>query len=256
MIPAVIERCAGIDIGKKFLVCCVATGPAREDAQMETRRFDTIVGELMKLKAWLAECQITHVVMESRGVYWKPVFNILEDAFEVVLANAQEVKNRRGHKTDWKDSEWLAHLLRHGMIGPGFIPPRAIRDLRDLTRRRKQMIRMGADERNRVQKVMEDANVKIGDVLSDVFSMTGQAMLEALLGRKAGAGRDRAVGQEAGEIESGRTAGGAGRASDERPSSIADPGIDEAFGVSGAGSGRVGCGNRKADRESGHRQRT
>jgi transposase len=186
MIPAVIERCAGIDVGKKFLVCCVATGPAREEATMESRRFETIVGELMKLKAWLAECQITHVVMESTGVYWKPVFNILEDAFEVVLANSQEVKNRRGHKTDWKDSEWLAHLLRHGMIRPSFIPPRAIRDLRDLTRRRKQMIRMGADERNRVQKVLEDANVKIGDVLSDVFSMTGQAMLEALLEGKQG----------------------------------------------------------------------
>ena len=184
MIPAVIERCAGIDVGKKFLVCCVAIGPAREEAAMETRKFGTIVSELMRLKEWLAECGCTHVVMESTGVYWKPVFNILEEQFEVVLANSQEVKSRRGHKTDWKDSQWLAHLLRHGMIRPSFIPPRAIRELRDLTRRRKQMIRMGADERNRVQKILEDANVKIGDVLSDVFSMTGQAMLEALLDGK------------------------------------------------------------------------
>ena len=152
---------------------------------METRKYGTTVGELMKLKAWLAECECTHVVMESTGVYWKPVFNILEEGFEVVLANSQEVKNRRGHKTDWKDSQWLAHLLRHGMIRPSFIPPRAIRELRDLTRRRKQMIRMGADERNRVQKVLEDANVKLGDVLTDVFGATGQAMLEALLEGKA-----------------------------------------------------------------------
>jgi transposase len=188
MIPAVIERCAGIDIGKKFLVCCVAIGPAREEAVRETRKFGTIVSELMKLKEWLAECECTHVVMESTGVYWKPVFNILEGQFQVVLANSQEVKTRRGHKTDWKDSEWLAHLLRHGMIRPSFIPPRAIRELRDLTRRRKQLIRMGADERNRVQKVLEDANVKIGDVLSDVFGASGQAMLEALLEGKADPG--------------------------------------------------------------------
>jgi transposase len=181
MIAAVIERCAGIDVGKKFLVCCVAVGPAREEAVMETRKYGTTVGELTKLKAWLAESGCTHVAMESTGVYWKPVFNILEEAFEVVLANSQEVKNRRGHKTDWKDSQWLAHLLRHGMIRASFIPPRAIRELRDLTRRRKQLIRMGADERNRVQKVLEDANVKLGDVLTDVFGATGQAMLEALL---------------------------------------------------------------------------
>jgi transposase len=154
---------------------------------METRKFGTIVSELVKLKTWLAECGCTHVVMESTGVYWKPVFNILEDTFTVLLANSQEVKNRRGHKTDWKDSEWLAHLLRHGMIRASFIPPRPIRELRDLTRRRKQLVRTGIDERNRVQKVLEDANVKIGDVLTDVFGVTGQAILEALVDGKAGA---------------------------------------------------------------------
>ena len=185
MIPAVIERCAGIDVGKKFLVCCVAIGAAREEAAMETRKFGTIVSELRQLKAWLSECGCTHVAMESTGVYWKPVFNVLEDAFRVVLANSQEVKNRRGHKTDWKDSQWLAHLLRHGMIRASFIPPRAIRELRDLTRRRKQLVRAGSEERNRIQKVLEDANVKIGDVLTDVFGATGQAILEALLEGKA-----------------------------------------------------------------------
>src|SRR5438132_1125422 len=127
--------------------------------------------------------------MESTGCYWKLVLNILEVdpeyRFAVVLANAQQVKAVTGHKTDPQDARWLAHLLRHGMIRPSFIPPRAQRELRDLTRRRKQMVRAAADERNRVQKVLEDANVKIGDVLSDVFGLSGQLMLEALVAGKS-----------------------------------------------------------------------
>src|SRR5947209_12333421 len=130
--------------------------------------------------------------MESTGCYWKPVLNVLEDDPEfplhVVLANPQQVKAVTGHKTDPHDARWLAHLLRHGMIRPSFIPPRAQRELRDLTRRRKQMVRTAADERNRVQKVLEDANVKIGDVLSDVFGLSGQLMLEALVAGKSSAG--------------------------------------------------------------------
>jgi transposase len=120
-------------------------------------------------------------VMESTGSYWKPVFNVLEDAVRVYLANPQEVKNRKGHKTDDKDGWWLAHLLRHAMIQPSFIPPRAIRELRDLTRRRKRLLGNSTSERNRVQKVLEDANVKLGNVLSDVFGASGQLMLDALL---------------------------------------------------------------------------
>jgi transposase len=120
------------------------------------------------------------------------VLNILEDdpayRLEVVLANAQQVKAVTGHKTDPQDARWLAHLLRHGMIRPSFIPPRAQRELRDLTRRRKQMVRAAAEERNRVQKVLEDANVKIGDVLSDVFGLSGQLMLEALVAGPSSAG--------------------------------------------------------------------
>jgi transposase len=129
--------------------------------------------------------------MESTGVYWKPVLNVLEDdpeyRLEVVLANAQQVKAVAGHKTDPHDARWLAHLLRHGMIRPSFLPPRAQRELRDLTRRRKQMVRAAAEERNRVQKVLEDANVKIGDVLSDVFGLSGQLMLEALVAGRSSA---------------------------------------------------------------------
>jgi transposase len=190
MIPAVIERCAGIDVGKKFVVVCAMTGPANGDARAETRRFGTTRPEVETLRKWLQAEGCTHVVMESTGVYWKPILNVLEDdpqySLKVLLANPQQVKAVTGHKTDPHDARWLAHLLRHGMIRPSFIPPRAIRDLRDFTRRRKQMIGAAAEERNRVQKILEDANVKIGDVLSDVFGLSGQLMLEALVNGLAG----------------------------------------------------------------------
>lgn len=186
MISAVIERCAAIDVGKKIVAVCVMTGPAKEEATAEVRKFGTIRAELVQVREWLKSEGCTHVVMESTGVYWKPVLNILEDdpeyRLEIVLANARQVKGLTGHKTDPNDARWLAHLLRHGMIRPSFIPPRFQRELRELTRRRKQMVRAAAEERNRVQKVLEDANVKIGDVLSDVFGLSGQLMLEALVG--------------------------------------------------------------------------
>jgi transposase len=196
MIPAVIERCAGIDVGKKFLAVCVMTGPANGEAQAEVRKFGTVRHELEALRRWLQSEGCTHVVMESTGVYWKPVLNVLEDdpqyTLKIILANPQQVKAVTGHKTDPHDARWLAHLLRHGMIRPSFIPPRAIRELRDFTRRRKQMIGLAADERNRVQKILEDANVKIGDVLSDVFGLSGQLMLEALVNGLGGAGQPSA----------------------------------------------------------------
>lgn len=181
MIEALIERCAGIDIGKKFLVVCVMTGPLDAEPQMEIRKFGTIVSELELLRDWLIREGCSHVVMESTGSYWKPVFNILEGSVEVVLANAFDVQNRRGHKTDPNDSRWLAHLLRHGMIRPSFIPERAVRELRDLTRRRRQLVGEKARERNRIQKILEDANIKLGDVLSDVLGLSGRLMINALL---------------------------------------------------------------------------
>jgi transposase len=138
-------------------------------------------GRVGALRDWLKAEAITHVVMESTGSYWKPVFNVLEGSVKVYLANPQEVKSRKGHKTDDKDGWWLAHLLRHAMIYPSFIPPRAIRELRDLTRRRKKLLTAATAEKNRVQKVLEDANVKLGNVLSDVFGVSGQLMLDALL---------------------------------------------------------------------------
>src|SRR5438034_2824345 len=184
MLEVKVEQCAGIDVGKKFIDVCVLIGPANRKPAEEVRRFGSNVGDLEALRAWLKEKACTEVVMESTGSYWKPVFNILEGSLGVILANPEQVKALRGKKTDPKDCRWLAGLLRHGLVQPSFIPPRDIRELRDLTRRRRTLMQQGASERNRVQKILEDANVKIGNVLTDVFGMSGQAMLEALLENK------------------------------------------------------------------------
>jgi len=182
MIPAVLERVAGIDVHKKFLTVCVMMGPAYANPEVKKRKFGTLNAEVEELRAWLRELDCQPVVMESTGSYWKPVFNILDDGwFQVTLANPQQVKNLRGHKTDMKDCVWLAHLHRHGMIRASYIPPRAVRELRDLTRRRKQLIRNAADERNRIQKLLEEANVKLGNVLTDVLGASGTAILVALI---------------------------------------------------------------------------
>ena len=179
---AVVERCAGIDVAKKVLNVCVMTGAAELEPKVELRKFGTFNAELNRLRQWLLESSCTHVVMESTGSYWKPVYAVLEDSgIKVILANGEDVKARRGHKTDWNDCQFLANLLRHGLIRASFIPPQAIRDLRDLTRRRRQLIGDATSERNRVQKVLEEANIKLGSVLSDVFGVSGQLMLEKLL---------------------------------------------------------------------------
>jgi transposase len=187
MLEVKVERCAGIDVHKKFLAVCVMIGLADQKPETEVRRFGTSVTELEKLRAWLVEKGCTEAVMESTGSYWKPVFNVLEGAVKLILANPEQVKALRGKKTDPKDCRWLASLLRHGLVQPSFIPPRDIRELRDLTRRRRTLMQEGARERNRVQKLLEDANVKIGNVLTNVFGMSGQAMLEALLENKLNA---------------------------------------------------------------------
>jgi transposase len=181
MIAAVVERCAGIDVGKRFLKVCVMVGPLSAEPRFEIRRVECTCTELEKLEQWLIAEGVTQVVMESTGPYWVPVFNVLERVVNVVLANPQEVKNRKGHKTDAQDSWWLAHLLRHGMIRPSFIPQAAQRELREVTRRRKKLVLQVAQERNRVQKQLEYGNVKLGNELSDVFGLSGQRMLKALV---------------------------------------------------------------------------
>jgi transposase len=177
----IIERCAGIDVGKRFLYCCVLTGAANEEPHGETLRFEATVPALERLRAWLQEERVTHVAMESTGTYWIPIFNILEEQFAIVLANPEEVKNRKGHKTDRNDAKHIADLLRHDHIRPSYIPPKPVRQLRDLTRRRVQLTQDATRERNRVQKLLEQSNVKIGNVLTDVFGVSGQDMILALL---------------------------------------------------------------------------
>ena len=181
MIAAVVERCAGIDVGKTFLKVCVMTGPLSEEPAYEIRRVECTQTGYEELQQWLQSEGVTKVVMESTGPYWVPVFNVLEATVAVILANPTEVKNRKGHKTDAQDAWWLAHLLRHGMIRPSFIPEKATRDLRELTRRRRKLIGVVAQERNRVQKQLEYGNVKLGNELSDVFGLSGQLMLKALV---------------------------------------------------------------------------
>ena len=156
MISAEIERCAGIDVGKEQLAVTVMVGPPLAgEPRAETREFGTITAELKRLRQWL-QAEGTHVVMESTGPYWKPVFNVLEDGFKVYLANPHEVKNRKGHNTDRKDSWWLAHLLRHAMIRPSFVPPRRLRELRDLTPGRRKMIDVATSERERVERILQE----------------------------------------------------------------------------------------------------
>jgi len=194
MLEVKCERCAGIDVGKKFLLVCVMIGLANQKPAVEVRRFSTNVKELERLRTWLRETACTEAVMESTGSYWKPVFNILEGSLKIILANPEQVKALRGKKTDPKDSRWLASLLRHGLVQGSFIPPLDIRELRDLTRRRRTLVGEGAAEKNRVQKILEDANVKLGNVLSDVFGTSGQAMLEALLENKQSPAEIAALG--------------------------------------------------------------
>src|SRR5438132_9712143 len=184
MLEVKVEKCAGIDVGKRFLAVCVLIGLANQKPVGEVRRFGTSVKELERLRTWLLESGCTEAVMESTGSYWKPVFNILEGSLKIILANPQQVKALRGKKTDPMDSRWLASLLRLGLVQGSFIPPRDIRELRDLTRRRRTLVGDGTAEKNRVQKTLGDASVKLAKVLSDVFGTSGQAMLEALLENK------------------------------------------------------------------------
>src|SRR5437867_688441 len=161
MLEVRVERGAGIDVAKKFVMVCVMTGTADQKPSVEVRRFGTSVKELERLREWLVEKRCTAALMESTGSYWKPVFNVLEGSLNVVLANPEQVKAMRGKKTDPKDSRWLASLLRHGLVQGSFIPPRDIHELRDLTRRRRILVGDGTAEKNRVHKILEDANVKL-----------------------------------------------------------------------------------------------
>ena len=177
------ERCAGLDVHKRTVVACVRlpgldAGPRRKKT---TRTFQTTMAGLATLRDWLEGHGVTGVAMESTGVYWCPVYAVVESHFDVMLVNARHVKHLPGRKTDVKDCEWLAQLLEHGLLRGSFIPPRPIRELRDLTRRRKSLSRDRGKEITRVAKMLELANVKLGSVVTDIMGVTGRAILEAMV---------------------------------------------------------------------------
>lgn len=172
--------CAGLDVHKETVVASVRIARGGK-VERETRTFGTMTRELLALLDWLSGYQVTHVGMEATGVYWKPVWHILEGSFELVLGNAAHIKNVPGRKTDVSDAEWIADLLAHGLIRGSFVPPERIGELRDLTRTRKQLVREQTRHVQRIQKVLEDANVKFGSVVSDVMGASGRAILAALI---------------------------------------------------------------------------
>jgi transposase len=183
MVDVLIERCAGIDIGKDEVVACVRTpGPDGRSRQKQTRTFSAFTGTMEEMADWFTDQGVTDIVMEATGSYWKPVWYVLEERpFELKLVNAQHVKILPGRKSDVLDAEWLAELLEHGLLRGSFVPPPAIRELRDLTRYRKRLIQTHTAECQRIQKTLEDAGIKLDSVASDVLGVSGRAMLAALV---------------------------------------------------------------------------
>ena len=177
----VYPRCCGLDIHKRTVVACLITpGPAGQPRK-EVRTFGTMTADLLALADWLAAADCTHVAMESTGVFWKPIYNLLEDRFTLLLVNAQHIKAVPGRKTDVRDCEWIADLLRHGLLRPSFVPDRPQRELRELTRYRTALVEERSAEVNRLQKTLEGANVKLAAVATDVLGRSGRQMLEALV---------------------------------------------------------------------------
>lgn len=172
----VYPNCCGLDVHKQSVTACLRRG-----RQTEVRTFRTMTRDLLALSDWLAEAGCTHVAMESTGVYWKPIYNLLDGRFQLILVNAQHLRAVPGRKTDVKDSEWIASLLAHGLLQPSFVPNREIRELRDLTRHRTKLVQQRAAAINRIHKVLEDANIKLASVATDVLGKSGRAMLEQLV---------------------------------------------------------------------------
>src|SRR5918997_1802494 len=177
----VYERCCGLDVHKKTVVACVLIVASDGTVQKETRTFSTMTQDLLALSDWLLAAGCTHIAMESTSSYWRPVYNLLEGHFVLLVANAYHIKTVPGRKTDVKDAEWIADLLRHGLLRASFIPAPAQRHLRDLTRYRTHLVEERARLTNRLQAVLEDANVKLASVVTDVRGVSARAILEALL---------------------------------------------------------------------------
>ena len=176
----IYARCAGLDVHQKTVVACVRVTSAT-GVTHDVRRFGTTTAELLALADWIASYSCTHVGMESTGVYWKPVWHVLEDQATLVLANAMHIRHIPGRKSDVNAATWIADLRAHGLIRASFVPPASIQELRDLTRTREQLVRTGAQHTQRIQKVLEDANVKLTSVVSDILGKSGRAILDALV---------------------------------------------------------------------------
>lgn len=174
-------HCAGLDVHKKTVVACVRQLQADGTVSRHIRTFGTTTSELLTLAAWLLSLDVTHVAMESTGEFWKPLYNLVESSFTLLLVNAAHIKHVPGRKTDVKDAEWIAELLAHGLMRPSFVPPPPQRALRDLTRQRTHLIRERGSEVNRMQKVLEWANIKLASVVTDISGVSARAMLQAVV---------------------------------------------------------------------------
>jgi transposase len=181
---AIVERSCGLDVHQATVVACLLVGAADRKPRKEVRTFGTMTTDLIRLRDWLRGEGCTHVGMESTGIYWMPVFTILEGEFELIVGNAMHIKQVPGRKTDVKDSEWIADLVRHGLIRKSFVPPKPLRELRDLLRYRRKLTDSQTAERNRMLKLLETANIKLATVASNVFGASGRTMLRALLDGK------------------------------------------------------------------------
>src|SRR5215472_14834972 len=212
----VYSRCCGLDVHKKSISACVMI---REQGRVEKleRRFGTFTRDLEHMAEWLAEQQVTHVVMEATGVYWKPVWNVLEGRFELMLVNPEHIKALSGKKCDRRDASHLADLLQHGLLQGSFIPSAEIRQLRDLTRNRARTVQEAARIKSRIQKVLEEANVKLGSVATDVLGVSGRLILNRLVAGEQDATKlaDLAVGRATQEA---RSTGASPQRKSQRPS--------------------------------------
>ena len=194
----ILISCAGMDVHEKKIDVCIAHGPFDKPPIYELRTFSTMTSDLEALKSWLKRYEVTAIAMESTGVYWKPIFNIMENEFDILLAHPQHIKSLRRNKTDIKDCMWIADLLRHGLVPRSFIPPKEIRELRDLNRTRRKLVGMMASEKNRVVKVLEDANIKLSSVVTKIYGVSSLNMIRALLEK------DKLTSEEVADMAKGK----------------------------------------------------
>lgn len=177
----IFQNVAGLDVHQKSIAACIRRTNDRGQVAQEIRTFGTMTGDLLALADWMQSCGVTHVAMESTGVLWKPVYHVLEGLFELLLVNPREIKQVPGRKSDVSDAQWIAHLLACGLLKSSFVPPRELRELRDLTRHRAQLVSETTRVANRIHKTLEDANIKLGAVASDILGKSGRAMLQSLV---------------------------------------------------------------------------